>query len=123
MNSILAQVTPLTKAVIWATHEQIDSETTCFREIDYLLNGLLTATLKNAYTSDGNVLVSENFGKNLFVYVGPLRGEKNLISFFDLIAGQLQQESTIIFIDDINKYDQFLKLAPLEIKNKIQLAK
>lgn len=123
MNSILSQVTPLTKGLLWLTNGPMTPENPFFRDVDYLLNGLLTATLKSSEATDGHVLISENFGQTFYVYVGPVSGEKHIRSFFDLIAPQIKQENNLVLIDDVDAYENLTKMAPADIKNKIQLAK
>lgn len=123
MNNLLSQVTPLTKGLLWLTNTPVVPGKPFYKEVDYLLNGLLTATLKGSDSSHGHVLVGENFGQTFYVYVGSTDTEKNIRSFFELLAPQMGQESNLVLIDEMSAFPQLQKIAPAEIRNKIQVTK
>lgn len=121
MTNILSQVTPLTKGLLWITNSPISVEKPFYKDVDYLLNGLLTATLKTSEASGSHVLISENFGHTFYVIVGSEISDSEIKNYFELIKPQLAGESNILFIDECMSFAKIQKLAPEEIKSKIQL--
>ena len=119
MTDLLAQVTPLTKGIIWITSEEMGVQQRFYKEIDYLLNGLLTATLNSA-PSTSHVLLSENFGRNFYVFVGNIE-EKSLKNFLELVKPHLSDENKVLLIDDKDTFKNLKKFVPAGIQNKIQL--
>ena len=121
MTSLLSQVTPLTKGLLWLTSGEFSLETNFYKDVDYLLNGLLTATLKASDANGGHVLLSENFGQPFYVLVANSFSEKEITSFFELIKSQLNEESNVLLIDEMEAFAKVQKLAPNEVKSKINL--
>jgi hypothetical protein len=121
MTNLLSQVTPLTRGLLWFCKDGIGPDQAFYKDIDYLLNGLLTATLKNVTSSSSHVLVSENFGQTLYVIIGTSISEKELESYFELIKTKLTAESDLILIDELNSFNQIQNLAPAEVKSKIHV--
>jgi hypothetical protein len=119
MTDLLAQVTPLTKGIIWITSGEISTNNKFYKEIDYLLNGLLTATLKSG-PSSSHVLLSENFGSSFYVLAGQV-DKKNLASYLDLVNPHLSVENQVLLIDENDSFKDFKKSIPADIQNKIQL--
>ena len=64
MTDLLAQVTPLTKGILWFAANEIGVQQRFYKDIDYLLNGLLTATKNSSPDFKSLVLIGENFGNN-----------------------------------------------------------
>jgi len=121
MTSLLSQVTPLTKGLLWLTSGVISSENSFYKDVDYLLNGLLTATLKSSSAEGGHVLLSDNFGNPFYVLVSNTFSEKEIGSFFELIKTQLNDESNILLVDEAQAFAKIQKVAPKEFKSKINL--
>lgn len=119
MTDLLAQVTPLTKGIIWITSGEITTQNKFYKEIDYLLNGLLTATL-NSSPSTSHVLLSENFGTNFYVLAGNVEA-KSLKSYLDLVNPHLSVENKVLLIDENDSFKDLKKALPAELQNKIQL--
>ena len=119
MTDLLEQVTPLTKGIIWITNGEISSQAKFYKQIDYLLNGLLTATL-NSSTASSHVLLGNNFGSNFYVLAGTV-DEKNLTNYFELLKLQLSDESRVLLIDEADVYKSLNKKLSHEIQNKIQV--
>ena len=119
MTDLLEQVTPLTKGIIWITNGEISSQAKFYKQIDYLLNGLLTATL-NSSTPSSHVLLGNNFGTNFYVLAGTV-DEKNLNNYFELLKLQLSDESRVLLIDEADVYKTLNKKLSHEIQNKIQV--
>ena len=121
MSNLLSQVTPLTRGLLWFCKDPIGPDQAFYKDVDYLLNGLLTATLKNVTTSSAHVLVSENFGQTLYVIIGTNISDRELESYFELIKTKLTAECDLILIDEINSFNKIQNLAPSEIKSKIHV--
>jgi hypothetical protein len=121
MTSLLSQVTPLTRGLLWLSSGEVSLETPYYKDVDYLLNGLLTATLKASTADGGHVLLSENFGQPFYVLVANNFSEKEIASFFELIKTQLNEESNVLLIDEMDAFAKVQKLAPKEVKSKINL--
>lgn len=119
MTDLLNQVTPLTKGIIWLPDGSLETSRRFYREIDYLLNGLLTATLKQSVETS-QVLVGENFGESFFVFVGLKTNAKELTNFLDLIKTQLAAETNLLLIDETNSFSQLKSSVPTEVFNRIQ---
>lgn len=119
MTDLLAQVTPLTKGIIWITSGEITTQNKFYKEIDYLLNGLLTATLTST-PSTAHVLLSENFGNSFYVLAGNI-DEKSLKNYVELVKPQLSAENQVLLIDENDSFKNLKKAIPAEIQNKIQL--
>ena len=119
MTDLLEQVTPLTKGIIWITNGEISSQAKFYKQIDYLLNGLLTATL-NSSTASSHVLLGNNFGSNFYVLAGTV-DEKNLNNYFELLKLQLSDESRVLLIDVADVYKSLNKKLSHDIQNKIQV--
>ncbi len=120
MTDLLAQVTPLTKGIIWLTNGRVSAEKNFYKEIDYLLNGLLTATLASQ-PDLSHVLVSENFGQSLYVFAGSNAEAKDIESFMELIKSQLEAENNLLLIDEKDSFKDLRKSIPIELQNKIQV--
>lgn len=120
MTNLLSQVTPLTKGLLWFTNGEITPEKAYYKDIDYLLNGLLTATLKSTASDGSHVLISENFGESFYVIVGHGVSEKALSNYFELIKPQMSEEKVLLVIDEANVLAGFKKIIPAEIQSKIQ---
>jgi hypothetical protein len=121
MISLLSQVTPLTKALLWFTKEPLSPALAYYKDVDYLLNGLLTSTLMTSENMSSYVLVSENFGNSFYVLIGQSLPEKEIQSFFDLIKPQMNDGNHIVLIDENASFGRIQKLAPVELKSKIQV--
>ena len=120
MTDLLAQVTPLTKGIIWLTSGSISAQKKFYKEIDYLLNGLLTATLASQ-PDFSHVLVSENFGQTFYVFAGSNAQAKDIESFLELIKSQLEAENNVLLIDEKDSFNGLRKSIPIELQNKIQV--
>ncbi len=121
MTSLLSQVTPLTKGLLWLSSGEVSLETPYYKDVDYLLNGLLTATLKASGADGGHVLLSENFGHPFYVLVAKDFSEKEIASFFELIKSQLNEESNILLIDEMEAFAKVQQIAPKGVKSKINI--
>lgn len=120
MTDLLAQVTPLTKGILWFTTGELNPQMSFYKDVDYLLNGLLTATRNSSPDCTSHVLISENFGKNFYVLAGNNVNETDIRSYFDLVATQLEGESEFLVIDESSSFTKFQKLIPQALENKFR---
>jgi hypothetical protein len=121
MINLLNQITPLTKGILWLTNGEMSIEKKHYKEVDYLLNGLLTATLKNSNSNQNNVILGENFGNTFFVFVGTSISENELRSYFELVKPHVSGESDLLLIDELESFHKIQKIAPEEIKTRIHV--
>lgn len=121
MTNILSEVTPLTRGLVWLTNSPVSVEKSFYKDVDYLLNGLLTATIKNSEAKGSHVLVSENFGQSFYVIVGNEATDSELKNYFELLKPLMKEDSNILMIDESGSFSKIQKLAPDSIKSKIQV--
>ncbi len=120
MSDLIREVTPLTKGIVWLRPEELSSQSEHYKAIDYLLNGLLTATVKNN-SNQSSLLMGQNFNRKIFVFTTMKDVKKNeLASFFSLLEKDLAAEDKILFVDDIDGREVFLKLIPQKLIPHIQ---
>jgi hypothetical protein len=111
MSNLTNQVSPLTKGILWLAGD-LSPTNIYYKEIDYLLDGLLTASLEGFRKSHGQLVVGENFGSPFYVMIVQEPRESELLSFLHLIKKNLRTESNIIVIDEKNLFEEvrpFLK--------------
>lgn len=120
MTDLLTQVTPLTKGILWFTSNELNVQKSFYKDIDYLLNGLLTATRNSSTDFKSHVLISENFGKSFYVLAGANVTDADIRSYFDLVANQLEGESEFLVIDESASFSKFEKLIPKALENKFR---
>ncbi len=114
MNDLIQEVTPLTKAIVWLRPETLSSQDQHYKAIDYLLDGLLTATLKEN-NSPSFLLVGKSFNRQLFVFAIRESNQKDLNSFLSLVEKDMKAEDRILVVDDTEGREKFLKLVPQKI--------
>lgn len=115
MSDLLQEVTPLTRALVWLAPSELDFRTTNYRAVDYLLDGLLTASLNSSPTSD-LVLVGKNFNRELFVLILRSELEKTQVeNFLSLLEKDLGTEDKILILDEAKKREDFRRLVPQKI--------
>ncbi len=112
MNDLVREVSPLTRAIVWLRPAIFTAQHVHYKPIDYLLDGLLTATIKSKL-DESTLLVGENFNRKLYIFVtekAPKRTE--LESFFSLLEKDIKSEDRILVVDDVDGRESFLKLVP-----------
>ncbi|MES2529079.1 MAG: hypothetical protein V4598_18475 [Bdellovibrionota bacterium] len=115
MNDLIREVTPLTKGIVWLRPEELSPKDDHYQAIDYLLNGLLTATLKNNSTQT-SLLMGQNFNRKIYVFATQKDVKKNeLASFFSLLEKDLNSEDKILVVDDVEGREAFLKTVPAKL--------
>lgn len=115
MSDLIREVTPLTKGIVWLRPEELSSQAEHYKAIDYLLNGLLTATVKNN-TNQTSLLMGQNFNKKIFVFTTLKDIKKNeLTSFLSLLEKDLGSEDRILIVDDVEGREAFLEHVPKKL--------
>lgn len=123
MSDLIQEVTPLTKAIVWLRPEIISTQNPHYKEIDYLLDGLLTATLRDS-ANPTSLLVGKNFNKKIFVFTtvnDPRKTE--LESFFSLLEKDMGSEEKVLVVDDIEGREAFLRLIPGKLLSHFHIIK
>lgn len=100
MNDLKSFVTPLTRGIIWFTKDETNTSNPHYGEIDYLLDGLLTANLKVSEEVSSRVIVGQNFDKPIYVMIVRESKAAELESFISLFKKELGPENDVIVIDE-----------------------
>lgn len=119
MTKLISRVSPLTKAIIWFTAKPIEQNCENYKAIDYLLNGLLTSSINANPDLLSHVLIGEQFGDQLYIFVACDLSTSEFKHFLRLIENKVTTENTILVIDDISKFDEMNKLFNTSLKNNI----
>lgn len=114
MNDLIQEVTPLTSAIVWLRPEEISAQDGHYKALDYLLDGLLTATLKDN-TAASFLLVGKNYNRKLYVFASRDPKKQEFESFLSLLEKELKAEDRILIVDDVSGRENFLKLVPQKI--------
>ncbi len=120
MSNLLNQVTPLSRGLIWLTENERDVQNPYYKEIDYLLDGLLTANLNTDKEVSSRVIVGNNFDKLFYVLVAREILRPEVDSYLSLFQEDLVAENDILVIDEAKSFE---KLKPLikSISSQIRL--
>lgn len=108
MSDLIKQVTPLTRGIIWLVKDETNTNNPHYADIDYLLDGLLTANLKQGSDVSSRVIVGQNFNQPLFVMIAKEVKSNELESFAGLLK-DLNTEHDIILIDETGSSEQLRK--------------
>lgn len=110
MSDLKRIVTPLTRGIVWLPKEQDLSNDSRYAEIDYLLDGLLTANFKgNSGSFSSRLIIGSNFGKLLYVFVIKEIMTNEVESFVSLIKKDLLPENDIIVVDETDSSHKLKK--------------
>lgn len=99
MNDLIKIVTPLTRGIIWLAKDPGTSNPH-YAQIDYILDGLLTANLKSASEKSNKVIVGQNFNQAIYVMILDDINSKEIQSYLSLFKN-LGPENDIIVIDEL----------------------
>jgi hypothetical protein len=121
MSDILNQVTPLSRGIIWLRKADSVLNSEHYKWIDYLLDGLLTASHEASSETSNCLLVGKNFGKDFYVFISQRLVEKELVSFFDLVGPSLGNEEDLLILDENESFAALNKLTPKEIQHKFRV--
>jgi hypothetical protein len=119
MSDLIKKVTPLTRAIIWIAKDERDLSNPHYGQIDYLLDGLLTANLKVSKDVSSRVIVGQSFNHSLYVMVLKEFNSKELDSFISLFKANLLDENDILIVDEVNAFQKIkndLKTVSANIK-------
>lgn len=112
MSELIKQITPLTRAIIWIVKDECQPSHPFYGEIDYLLDGVLTANLKTNNSLTSRVIVGKNFDKPIYVMIVKEMKPNELQSFATLVKQDLKAENDILVLDEahgLEKLQQELK--------------
>jgi hypothetical protein len=123
MTNLKHKVTPLTRGLIWTSSGPIHANLSNYRDIDYLVNGLITASLSQNPELECRVIISESFGEYFYLLMGKNITDKEFENFFNLIKTQLTGENHLLLVDENQSFERIQKLAPSEIKSKILVSR
>ena len=123
MTDIISQVTPLTRSIIWLVSGDLKPSSNSYKAVDYLLNGLLTASLNANPKLSSRLIVSESFGAPLNVFVIHEFHANEYGSFLKLIEKDLTAETSVLVIDETDSYQTLVKNTPANIKTKLHQLK
>jgi hypothetical protein len=122
MSEIISKVTPLSRGLIWlASHITPSSET--YKAIDYLANGLLTATLSQTRNFETLVIHAQNYHFPLHIFVVRELKETEFESYLSLLKPNLLSENNILVIDERDGLGELLKSSPKDIQSHYQILK
>lgn len=119
MSDLRSSVGPSTKSLIWLAPAEAPKSHPHFGEIDYLLDGLLTATFSQTELKATTILGS-NFGENLFVFFAPQDVAAELKSYVELMEKNLKEADEILVIDDRNGYESFSSSIPKPLRPRLK---
>lgn len=119
MNDLINQVTPLTAGIIWLVKDVTETSNPHYKEIDYLLDGLLTANLKVSELKTGQVIIGQNFNGPLYVLIVKEPRPSEIESYISLFKKDLTPESDVLIIDETDSAKD-LKKEFKEIANNLR---
>lgn len=119
MSELRKTVKPQTKSIIWLSPKEAPKSHLHFSEIDYLLDGLLTATFSQKELKATTIL-GRNYRENFFVFVAPEIKSKELKSFIELMEKNLNEEDEILVVDDRNEIDGLSSQIPKAIRPRLR---
>lgn len=85
--------------------EELNAQNPHYSDIDYLLDGLLTAHLSEAGTVSSRVLMGQNFGRSLYIMIVHQLKQSEMDSFLSLFQ-DLTTENDILVIDEVNGFEK-----------------
>jgi hypothetical protein len=104
MNNLLSQITPLTRGIIWFPKIDSFESNSNYKEIDYLLNGLLTRNINYSFDFTSKLILGKNFKSSLYVMIIKEIRESEIQSFVSLIKRDLLPGTDVAIIDELNHY-------------------
>lgn len=121
MSDLIKLVTPLTRGIIWLVKDASNTSNPRYNQIDYLLDGLLTANLKAASDSSNKVIFGQNFNQPLHVMIVNEIKSNEVQSFVSLFK-DLGPENDILVIDEWDGLSK-LKIELEEIHSNLKVVK
>lgn len=120
MSNLVPQVTPLTRGIIWLSKDAPKPANEIYKGIDYLLDGLLTSSLKEV-TNEHQIFLGQNFGNAIYVLITSEVNKAQLENFMTLVKNGLTAESDILVIDEMGAMGTLQKSAPEDLAQKLKL--
>lgn len=112
MIDLLALVTPLTAGLIWLVPSTPEPGHGHYAQVDYLTNGLLTSSLNAGAIDSSRLIVTNNFGRSLYVFIVLKPVSSEIRSFADLIERGLKADSDLVLVDEAKLTDEILRMVP-----------
>lgn len=100
MSELIKEVTPLTAGLIWLVADEKNPTNGHHSEIDYLLDGLLTAFKPETKSTTSQLLIGKNFGKDFYVFIVKEIVPSEVQSFVSLVEKRMGPESDLLVLDD-----------------------
>jgi hypothetical protein len=120
MSNVADHVTPLTRGIIWLAKGDLSAAAPVYRELDYLLDGLLTANLAASAGFSSVVVVGQSFARPLYVAVIRELRSREIESYLSLFKNDLGPENEILVLDDAGQFAQLRsELKPLTAHLKL----
>jgi hypothetical protein len=120
MSNLLKQVTPLTRGIIWFPKVDFLNTNPNYGDIDYLLDGLLTANLNQSLNFTSKLIIGRNFKSPFYVMVIQEVRESEIQSFVSLIKKDLHPGTDVVIVDEMNKF-HLIKNEVREINSYLKL--
>lgn len=121
MSKLIENVTPLTRGIIWLTKSVDNQSGVHYSSIDYLLNGLLTSSLKDAEGKDHHIFMGNSFGQSLYILMTTKVDSKQIDNLMTLLRPELKPETDILVVDEIDGMGTLQKSAPEDLVQKLKL--
>ncbi len=121
MINLIPEVSPETRAILWFTKANLEPQSKYYKSIDYLTDGVLTASLRSQSGNTNHVLIGENFGSTLFILIAQELKDAEIKSFMDLIKKDFAADHDILVIDESESLPKLKKLIPPEISSKFKI--
>lgn len=121
MNNIITAVTPITTGLIWLPKKGLNTKDPSYLAIDYLLDGLLTASLNVSHDFTSKVMVGKNYNQSLYVIIINDLIPAELESFLNLIKNELKDENDILVVDEKESFSHLQKSSPKDIHARYRL--
>lgn len=105
MSELLNHVSPLTRGIIWLCEGDLNPESRFYREVDYLMDGLLTAHLLKNEDHSSMLIVGTSFGQTFYVFIIREFKAPEFKSFLELLKKDLADNNDLLLIDPNNKFE------------------
>jgi hypothetical protein len=106
MSELIKIITPFTRGILWFVKDSIDSQSKIYEEVDYLLDGLLTANLGITTADQSRVIVGNNFNNSIYVFIVNETKSSEIQSFISLVQKDLGPENDILVIDEASQFEK-----------------
>lgn len=118
MSDLIKEVTPLTRALIWLMPADISPTHPRYKEIDYLVDGLLTATLTHS-SQNSHLLMGKSFGRDFYVYCVSENSPKMMESYVAMMERELSGEDRILVVNDRTEGSELERSIPKSLHPRI----